>query len=54
VSITSARLFVQLGITQTIGYAASYFLPAVLADAWAANLINTFDFVFSFVALATI
>ncbi len=48
------RLSIQLGITQTIGYASSYYLPAVLAIPMARDLGLRFEFIFLYTATASI
>lgn len=50
----SLRLSLQLGVTQTIGYASSYYLPAILAAPMAAELGIRFEFIFLYVASASI
>lgn len=51
---TSLRLIGQLGITQTIGYASSYYLSAILARPISQDLGFEFESYFTFVAIASI
>lgn len=50
----SLRLTVQLGITQTIGYASSYYLPAILAVPISASVGISFEQFFLFLAAASL
>lgn len=54
VSKLNLRLTLQLGVTQTIGYASSYYLPAVLAGPMALELGLRFEFIFLYAATASI
>ena len=51
---TPLRLVCQLGITQTIGYASSYYLSAILARPISQDLDFEFQNYFTFVAIASI
>lgn len=51
---TRKQLTVQLGITQTIGYASSYYLSAILAEPISRDLGFRFENYFGYVALASI
>jgi MFS family permease len=51
---TSTRLVWQLGITQTVGYASSYYLSAILARPISEDLGFGFENYFAFIAVASI
>ncbi len=51
---TKLRLSLQLGVTQTIGYASSFYLPAILAMPMSRDLGINFEFIFLFSAAASI
>lgn len=53
-SKVTTRLTLQLGVTQTIGFASSYYLSAILAKPIAADLGFSFQNYFLFVAAASI
>lgn len=50
----SLRLTLQLGITQTIGYASSYYLPAILAVPISRSVGISFEQFFLFLAAASL
>lgn len=50
----SARLVTQLGLTQTLGYASSYYLPAVLAVPMSQSVGISFQQYFLFLAAASL
>lgn len=51
---TTTRLVWQLGITQTVGYASSYYLSAILARPISEDLGFGFENYFAFIAVASI
>jgi predicted MFS family arabinose efflux permease len=51
---TSVRLTLQLGVTQTIGYASSYYLPAILAVPISNSIGISFERFFVFLAAASL
>ena len=51
---TSVRLTLQLGVTQTIGYASSYYLPAILAAPISNSIGISFERFFVFLAAASL
>jgi predicted MFS family arabinose efflux permease len=54
VAKTSVRLTLQLGVTQTIGYASSYYLPAILAVPISNSIGISFERFFLFLAAASL
>lgn len=52
--ILKTRLALQLGVSQTIGYASSYYLPAILAFPISFDLGIRFEFVFLYSAAASV